>query len=529
MRLSASPLRRLPFHSLTLRRSFADSLHFPSHTAKFSDLGISQPICDALAKLKFRTPTRIQEQAIPCVLQGSDLVIAAETGCGKTLSYVVPIMELFLSGKVATGQKWPPVVVLCPSRELCNQILNVFIQLCAALGSVSVLPRVVFGLEKFPAPFHKVTDVLITTPTAFQTNESRELYTGCHYLILDEADWLLADAVSLSTKHIVETFLTAYEKKNNPQHPMRFIFVGATIPITAEKSVGMYLQKHFPRMEWLSGTFLHRHKPNIKQTWIEVPCENWELAKLGAWRLTDGEKSGVKEAPKALPDGILTPVAEKRLGLLLENLGDPNKRTIVFCLNLASCQQVSKYLTNHKRPHVVIHGRTDQKLREQALEKFATGEVNIFVCTNVATRGLDFAADHVIQYDFAENVVEHIHRIGRTGRLSPDGVVRDAQVTNFFTTTNRHLVNAIQAAGDEPLDKTFSRNRLFRHKLRKALKAKTEVETEAVADSEEGEAPEPEGDADSFQAEDEAKNKPNELSLKEQRVARRHARRTSDN
>lgn len=227
---------------------------------------------------------------------------------------------------------------MAPSRELALQIYNVLVKMCAAVGAISLLPRVVFGLEKFPAPFHKITDVLITTPTAFQENESRELYMGCHQLILDEADWLLADAVSVTMVHILETFAKAYEPKSKPEHPFRVMFVAATIP-NVGKSIGAYLEKNYPKAEWISGSFLHRHKPNLKQTWVEVPTESWELAKLGLWRLTEGEMP--KDQPTEPPKGSLpTPVTLQRLQLLLEHLGNSSRRTIIFCLNLASCQQV---------------------------------------------------------------------------------------------------------------------------------------------------------------------------------------------
>lgn len=493
-------------------RFLSDSIHFdPTKNTTFAELGItSKPLCNALASLRFRTPTLVQQQAIPKILEGPDLVIAAETGCGKTLAYLLPLMELLLSGKTVSSQKYPPVIVLCPTRELCTQILNVITQLCEAMGTTFLLPRMVVGTEEFPAPFQKITDILITTPTAFEENESNDLYTSCYHLVLDEADFLLSDTNSQTTRNMLTKFLRAYDKKNKPDHSIQFIFVGATIPAKGTRSVDSYLRHFFPKLEWLSTSLFHRHKPNLKQIWIEAPCEPWELAKLGTWRLaldannknnsSNNENNEQVKAKLEQPtlsysiEGVtkppivgelITPVAEKRLAMLYDALGeDTSRRTVIFCSTLLACQQVAKYLTDKKRSFVVLHGKSPPIPRQEALSKFAKGEASIFICTNAATRGLDLDVDHVIQYDFAENVVDHLHRIGRTGRVSRsnDGS-KEASVTNFFTVINRALVNTIRAHGDEPLVGAFSRKASFRKKLKEAATVGEKQEVQVIEDA----------------------------------------------
>lgn len=159
---------------------------------------------------------------------------------------------------------------------------------------------------------------------------------------------------------------------------------------------------------------------------------------------------------------------------VIDQLGR-DRKTLIFCASVDTCERTVNFLRKNFGHHScgVFHAKLPFEERAKTLRSFGEGPATLLVCTNLASRGLDFVdAEHVIQYDFAASLTDHLHRIGRTGRLSAvrSQTPPQAFVTNFFTLKNKALVESILYQGDQPLEASFSRKASFRKKLKKTLK-----------------------------------------------------------
>jgi len=341
---------------------------------KFSDLGLSEPILHALANKGYETPTPIQIQAIPALLQGRDLCGIAQTGTGKTAAFALPsLMRLTDSGKTR-----PPggcrMLVLSPTRELASQIAESFRDYGKQLR---LTVATVFGgvpIGKQIKQMQQGVDILVATPgRLLDLIDQRALRLGnVEIFVLDEADQML----DLGFIHALKRIDGMLPKKRQS------LFFSATMPKT--------------------------------------------IAELGDRFLTDPVKVSV--APTATTaervDQFVTFVnaAEKQALLTLTLQSEPIDRALVFTRTKHGADRVVKHLHAAGVGCAAIHGNKSQPQRTQALQAFRSGEIKILIATDIAARGIDVSGvSHVFNFEMPNVPEQYVHRIGRTARAGATG------------------------------------------------------------------------------------------------------------
>ncbi|KAI5419755.1 hypothetical protein KIW84_043787 [Lathyrus oleraceus] len=218
----------------------------------------------------------------------------------------------------------------------------------------------------------------------------------------------------------------------------QYVFVAATLPVNGKKTAGALLKHMFSDAEWVSGNYLHRHNPRLKQRWIEVSVD-----------------TQVKELINAVNHGLESEDLDTDGGI---------HRTMVFANTVEAAEAVAKILNYTGLECLRYHKNCTLEERAQTLVDFHE-KGGVLVCTDAAARGVDIPnVLHVIQADFATSAVDFLHRIGRTARAGQNGLV-----TSMYTESNRELVQAVRQAGELglPVETAFSRKRSFRNKLKK--------------------------------------------------------------
>jgi len=344
-------------------------------TPSFDSLGLSPEILRAVTESGYTTPTPIQAQGIPHVLQRRDVIGIAQTGTGKTASFTLPMIELLARGRAKA--RMPRSLILEPTRELAAQVAESF----EKYGKYNKLSMaLLIGGTSFDDQDRKLdrgVDVLIATPGRLMDHFSRGklMLSQVNILVIDEADRMLDMGFIPDVEEICKKL----------PFTRQTLFYSATMP---------------PEIQKLADKFLHNpvrvevSRPattatNIKQEIIDVPANDW--AKREALRRL------IKEA------GDIT-------------------NAIVFCNRKRDVDIVAKSLTKHGFNAAPLHGDLDQSLRTRTLDGFRAGTVQILVASDVAARGLDIpAVSHVFNYDVPFHADDYVHRIGRTGRAGRSG------------------------------------------------------------------------------------------------------------
>ncbi|SEH22215.1 ATP-dependent RNA helicase RhlE [Rhizobium sp. NFR12] len=342
----------------------------------FESLGVSKQIVATLTELGFETPTPIQAQAIPLLLEGRDLIGLAQTGTGKTAAFGLPLIERLMADATRPDNRTTRALILAPTRELVNQIaanLKTFIK-----GRPLKINLVVGGvsINKQQLQLEKGTDILVATPGRLLDLISRRAIglTTVRFLVLDEADQML----DLGFVHDLRKISKMVPKKRQT------MLFSATMPKA--------------------------------------------IADLAADFLTDPVKVEVTPAGKAADkvDQFVHFVAGKgdKTDLLRKSLLDnPDGRSIVFMRTKHTAEKLMKHFENIGFSVASIHGNKSQGQRERALKGFRDGEIKTLIATDVAARGIDIpAVSHVYNYDLPDVAEAYIHRIGRTARAGREGI-----------------------------------------------------------------------------------------------------------
>jgi superfamily II DNA/RNA helicase len=341
----------------------------------FSDLGLSPEVVRAVAEAGYETPTPIQEQAIPVALTGRDVLGIAQTGTGKTAAFTLPMIDRLAAGR--TRARMPRSLVLCPTRELADQVAASFdkyarnhkLAWALLIGGVS--------FEDQERKLDRGVDVLIATPGRLLDHFERGklLLTGVQIMVVDEADRMLDMG-----------FIPDIERIFKLTPPARqTLFFSATMP---------------PEITRLTTQFLK------DPTRIEVarPATTAETIAQHVAKIPIGD-------PKA-----------KRMALRALIERSDIKNAIVFCNRKSEVDIVAKSLKKHGFDAAAIHGDLDQTTRMRTLDSFRKGELKLLVASDVAARGLDIPdCSHVFNYDVPHHAEDYVHRIGRTGRAGRTG------------------------------------------------------------------------------------------------------------
>jgi superfamily II DNA/RNA helicase len=342
----------------------------------FNGLGLSAKVMDAVAASGYTKPTDIQAQAIPHVLQKKDIIGIAQTGTGKTASFVLPMLTLLESGRARA--RMPRTLILEPTRELAAQVHENFekygknhkLNVALLIGGVS--------FEDQNKKLDRGADVLIATPGRMldQFERGRILLTGVDILVIDEADRML-DMGFIPDIERICGLLPARRQT---------LFFSATMP---------------PEIQRLTSRFL---RDPIK---IEVARQNSVVETI--------EQRVVRVSGK--PE-------EKRDALRRLIRGEENlKNAIIFCNRKRDVATLARSLERHGFSAGGLHGDMDQKSRMETLDSFKTDKLKLLIASDVAARGLDIpAVSHVFNFDVPTHAEDYVHRIGRTGRAGRSGV-----------------------------------------------------------------------------------------------------------
>ena len=346
-----------------------------SSPSPFGNLGLSDALLKTLADRNYTEPTPIQEQAIPAVLFGKDVLGIAKTGSGKTASYVLPILARMQKEQWAMANRHVPVLVLVPTRELALQVEAVFNELSTGLpervktvavyGGVSINPQMI-GMQG--------VQVLIATPgRLLDLIDNKAVHLAeVKVLVLDEADRML----DLGFKDEMDRLL-----KLMPRKRQNLLF-SATLSNAVNEITQLVL-----------------HKPEVFQV-TEEPQEV-TLIRQRAFR-----------------------VPEERKGPYLRYLikSHDMHQVLVFTSSTHSADHVAEKLVKNGIDARATHSRKSHHARQQALADFKAGKLRVLVTTDLLARGIDIAfLPYVINYELPRSPKDHVHRIGRTGRAQNPG------------------------------------------------------------------------------------------------------------
>ncbi len=365
----------------------------------FSALGVSEPLCRALAAENYIQPTPIQSQSIPRLLEGRDLLGIAQTGTGKTAAFALPILQKLGRPQLPVAGRSAHALILAPTRELAVQIGDSF----ATYGRHTGLRHTVvlggIGQPQQVKAMARGVDILIATPGRLLdlAQQGHVRLDHVKYFVLDEADRML---------------------------DMGFIR-------DVRKLVGMLPKK---RQSLLFSATM----PN-------------DVAKLAAELLHDPLR--IEVTPEAVTVDLVdqrvhfVATAEKQ-ALLTHLLKDPSlSRVIVFTRTKHRANRVSEQLDRAGISNDALHGNKSQNARQRALEQFRSGGARVLVATDIAARGIDVdGVSHVINFELPDEPESYVHRIGRTARAGNSGIA-----VAFCDVSEHKLLRDIENLTKRPL------------------------------------------------------------------------------
>ena len=338
----------------------------------FADLGLSDELLQAVESAGYTEPTPIQAQAIPQVQMMRDIIAIAQTGTGKTASFVLPMIDILASGR--RRARMPRSLILEPTRELAVQVAENFekygvnhdLKMALLIGGVQMGDQV--------KALDEGVDVLIATPGRLMDlfERGKILLTGCDLLVIDEADRMLDMGFIPDIEFICEKLPTTRQT----------LLFSATMP---------------PPIKKLSDRFLSNPK------YIEVArpaSTNINIAQHKVFVSSRGKREALRHLLRT----------------------DDVTSALIFANRKTTVRELNKVLRQSGLASGEIHGDMDQSSRNAELDRFKKGEVNILVASDVAARGLDIkGVSHVINFDTPWHPDDYVHRVGRTGRAGAKG------------------------------------------------------------------------------------------------------------
>ncbi len=368
----------------------------------FADLGLSDELLRAITESGYTEPTPIQASAIPSVLMMRDLIGIAQTGTGKTASFVLPMIDILAQGR--SRARMPRSLILEPTRELAAQVAENFdkygkyhkLSMALLIGGVSMGDQL--------AALEKGVDVLIATPGRLMDlfGRGKIMLNGCSLLVIDEADRML----DMGFIPDIEEICTKLPKQRQT------LLFSATMPAPIKK---------------LADKFLDNPKT------IEVARPATANVNIKQW--------------------VVPVTASKKKDKLRELLGQEAVKTaIIFCNRKTTVRELNKALQRDRYRSSEIHGDMEQSQRIAELDRFKAGDVTILVASDVAARGLDIkGVSHVFNYDAPWHPDDYVHRIGRTGRAGATGVA-----FTFVTPDDAENIANIEKLTGQKIDRLAS-------------------------------------------------------------------------
>lgn len=365
-------------------------------TTTFAELNLCDALQKALTDLNFHTPSPIQQQSIPWLLKGRDLIGLAQTGTGKTAAFGLPILD----GIIPSIQE-PQALILAPTRELA-------IQVAAHLEALSVHQKnirttVLCGGQDYRPQLQKLKEgaqIVVGTPGRILDHIERKTLnlSQLRTFVLDEADEMLR----MGFIEDVETVLAKLPEKR------QIVLFSATMPSRIRQIATRYLQDPVT---------------------VEIRMETATVKSI--------EQRFLFASVPQKPDALLRILAVEEC-----------QGVIVFVRTKSGTEEVTTLLQQQGHRAMAIHGDITQSLRERVIAQFKSGAIDILVATDVAARGLDVErVTHVINYDMAHDCETYVHRIGRTGRAGRSGVTIlfvTPRESRMLTVLERHTRQRIE-------------------------------------------------------------------------------------
>ena len=337
----------------------------------FSELGIQPEILKAVREMGFEAPTTIQEQCIPAILSGFDVVGQAQTGTGKTAAFGIPAIQM-----ANIGSNIPSVLILTPTRELAIQVTGELIKLAKYTNGVYTVP--VYGGQPINRQFKalkKGAQIVVGTPGRIIDHLKRGTLrlNNLKFVVLDEADEML----NMGFRDDLETILGYSSGKSQT------VMFSATVP----KAIRQIMNR------WM-------HRPEMIK--VEGKAET---------------AAGIEQFVMEVRDSVRTEAVTRVMDMMNFRLA------LIFCNTKRLCDSLVQDLQARGYSSDALHGDMRQNVRDKVMNKFRTGKIDILVATDVAARGLDVEnVDIVFNYDIPQDPEYYVHRIGRTARAGRSGM-----------------------------------------------------------------------------------------------------------
>ncbi|GAB3506953.1 ATP-dependent RNA helicase RhlE [Spirosoma knui] len=361
-------------------------------TMSFASLGLSEPLVKAVAEQQYTKPYPIQQDAVPAILRGKDILGIAKTGSGKTASFVLPILELFHRTKTVNS-RYASVLVLVPTRELAVQVAEVFDTLGAHLfpkvktvpvyGGVSINPQMI--------AVHGA-DIIVATPGRLLdlVDQNALRLSDIEILVLDEADKMLELGFADEMNRVIEKI------------------------------------------------------PKKRQTILFSATLGDAIQDINASLLRTPQKIEVEEEPTNLEQikQLAYKVSPERKGPLLRYLIKTGqmKQVLVFVSSTRTADNLVVKLNKNGVQAAAIHGQKGQNIRTDVLRQFKAGKLTVMVATDLISRGIDIELlPYVINFELPRSPKDYVHRIGRTGRAEASG-----EAISLITPDDEHHFKIIQ-------------------------------------------------------------------------------------
>jgi len=355
--------------------------------ATFKNYKLSSEILKAISILNYESPTKVQEQVIPAVLEQKDIIVKSQTGSGKTAAFAIPICEF-----IDWDENKPQALVIAPTRELAIQVKEDIFN----LGRFKRLKvSAIYGKSPFynqEKELKQKTHVVVGTPGRIIDHIERETFdtSKIKYLVIDEADEML----NMGFIEQIETIITYL-----PKERVTMLF-SATMPVNIEALCSKYMKEPI---------------------YVEIEEQNSAEKRIYQERYTVDQEDKIK---------LLRDVT------IVENPGS----CMIFCNTKQTVDEVYAELTNLKYTCEKIHGGMEQRDRLRVMNDFKLGYFRYLVATDVAARGIDIDnISLVLNYDIPRDAERYVHRIGRTGRIN-----REGRAITFVTENESKFLNDIQ-------------------------------------------------------------------------------------
>ncbi|KAJ6795986.1 DEAD-box ATP-dependent RNA helicase 22 [Iris pallida] len=500
---------------------------FAEDGVSWNSLGISDRLSRALSAASIRKPSHIQAASIPHILAGNDVIIAAETGSGKTHCYLVPLVDKLCithgpRTESNTTKEVPELhrlsLVLCPNVMLCEQVVKMTNCLLNDSGESLLTVAAICGGQGWP---HVQPDVIVSTPAALlnylftfdpEKKHRADFLRSVNSVVFDEADMLLCGSFQNQIIRIID--MLRFDEKLLSR--MESSAQNSSMEVSGEPNMDhsfeademqQVVSDEEKELDERHGPEFHKTENEVgastKRDWRRIR-KNYKRSKqyifVAATLPENGKKTAGGVLRRMFPDAIWvsgnylhrhSPRLEQRwievtgdtqVNALLEAVRCSYKnkvevsdayieRTMVFTNTVDAAESVVNILQRVGIECSAYHSETSVEVRTKNLTYFRE-KGGVLVCTDAAARGLDIPnVSHVIQAEFATSAIDFLHRIGRTARAGRSGTI-----TSLYTESNRDLVASIRQAGNmgQPVEKAFSRKRSFRNKLKKKGRSKND-------------------------------------------------------